>query len=204
VSDRLKRKKMNLRTVKIISLIVTVIGVAGAMQGSTFTWIGNQQDYAPAQPINFSHRVHAGDNQIACLYCHSSAEKSKVAGVPAASVCLNCHTQILKDSPEIQKVTQAIAENKPIEWVKVHDLPDHVAFNHSRHVAAGVKCQQCHGPVETMDRVTQTETLSMGMCVSCHRTHRVVTLDAAGRPAVSKEQTQTRLLASTDCSVCHY
>lgn len=195
---------MHLRTVKIISLIITVIGVTAAMQGSTFSWLGNQQDYTPVQPINFSHRVHAGDNQIACLYCHASAEKSKVAGVPAASICLNCHSQIRKDSPEIQKITQAMAENKPIAWVKVHDLPDHVAFNHSRHVAAGVKCQQCHGPVETMDRITQIETLSMGMCVGCHRTHRVVTLDATGHPTVSQEQAQTRLQASTDCSVCHH
>ena len=195
---------MNLRNVKILSLIITIIGVAVALQGASFTWPGNQQGFAPAQPINFSHRVHAGDHQIACLYCHSGAEKSQVAGIPAASVCLNCHSQIRKDSPEIQKLAQAVAADKPIAWIKVHDLPDHVAFNHSRHVAAGVKCQQCHGPIETMDRVAQFETLSMGMCVGCHRTHRVVTLDAMGRPAVSQEQAQTRLQASTDCAVCHH
>jgi len=195
---------MSLRTAKMISLLVTLIGVAVAWQGSIFRGLGNQQGYQPAQPINFSHKVHAGDNQIQCLYCHSSADKSAVAGIPAASTCMNCHTKILKDSPEIQKIATALAQNKPIEWVKVNDLPDHVSFNHSRHVTAGLKCQQCHGPVETMDRVEQFDALSMGMCVSCHRTHREVTLDVNGRPTVTKETTPKKLMASTDCSVCHH
>src|SRR5574341_976348 len=194
---------MSLRTATMISLVVTVIGVAVVWQGSMFRGLGNQQGYQPAQPINFSHKVHAGDNQIQCLYCHSAADKSKVAGIPAAATCMNCHSQTRKDSPEVQKVARAVAESRPVEWVRIHDLPDHVAFNHSRHVAAQIKCQQCHGPVETMDRVAQFETLSMGMCINCHRTHRIVTLDAAGRPQVSREATQARLLASTDCAVCH-
>ena len=195
---------MSLRTAKIISLLVTLIGVAVVWQGSTFRGFGNQQGYQPAQPINFSHKVHAGDNQIQCLYCHSSADKSRVAGIPAASTCMNCHTKILNNSAEIQKIASALAANKPIEWVKVNDLPDHVAFNPSRHVTAGLKCQQCHGPVETVDRVEQFDTLSMGMCVACHRTHREVTLDENGRATVTKEATPKRLMASTDCSVCHH
>jgi hypothetical protein len=195
---------MSLRTARIVSLIVTVIGAGIMLQGATFSWLGNQQGYEPVQPINFSHKVHAGDNQISCLYCHSGAEKSKVAGIPAASTCMNCHSQIRKDSPEIQKVATAITENKPIEWVRVHRLPDHAYFEHSRHVSAGIKCQQCHGPVETMDRVSQFETLSMGMCVSCHRTHREVTLDDSGKPIISWEASPKRLMASTDCSVCHH
>src|SRR5215467_15471207 len=124
---------MSLRTAKIISLVVTVIGVAVVWQGSMFRGLGNQQGYQPAQPINFSHKIHAGDNQIQCLYCHSSADKSKVAGIPAASTCMNCHSQIKKDSPEIQKISQALAANKPIEWIRVHSLPDHARFDHSRH-----------------------------------------------------------------------
>lgn len=195
---------MSLRTATIVSLIVTLIGVAVVYQGSNFRGLGNQQGYQPAQPINFSHKVHAGDNQIQCLYCHSWADKSKVAGIPAASTCMNCHTKILPNSPEIQKIAMALAQNHPIEWVKVNDLPDHVAFNHSRHVTAGVKCQTCHGAVETMDRVEQFDALSMGMCVACHRTHREVTLDENGRPTVTKETTPKRLMASTDCSVCHH
>ena len=195
---------MSLRTATTISLVITAIGVAVIWQGSMFRGLGNQQGYQPAQPIKFSHKVHAGDNQIQCLYFHSSADKSKVAGLPAASICMNCHTQILKDSPEIQKVAAALQQSKPIEWIKVNDLPDHVAFNHSRHVTAGVRCQVCHGPVENEDRVSQADPLSMGMCVTCHRTHREVTLDETGRPIVSKEMTPKRLMASTDCSVCHH
>ncbi len=195
---------MSLRTAKIISLLVTVTGAVALWQGATFTSLGSQQGYQPAQPIDFSHKVHAGDNQIACLYCHSAAERSKVAGIPAASTCMNCHTQILKDSPEIQKITRALASNTPIEWVRIHRLPDHAAFDHSRHVSAGIKCQQCHGPVETMERVQQFDTLSMGMCVTCHRTHRAVTLDENGKPVITSEATPKRLMASTDCSVCHH
>ena len=109
-----------------------------------------------------------------------------------------------KDSPEISKNSARPSQNKPIEWIKVNDLPDHVAFNHSRHVTAGLRCQSCHGPIETEDRVSQADTLSMGMCVTCHRTHREVTLDENGRAIVSKEATPKRLMASTDCSVCHH
>ena len=195
---------MSLRTAKIISLLVTITGAIILWQGSTFSWIGNQQGYQPVQPINFSHKLHAGDNQISCHYCHTAAEKSKVAGIPAASTCMNCHKRILKDSPEVQKIAQAVEENKPIEWVKVNDLPDHAVFNHSRHVSAGLNCQQCHGAVETMDRVSQFKPLSMGDCVSCHRTHREVTLDESGRPVVTKEAGVKKLMASTDCSVCHH
>lgn len=195
---------MSLRTAKIISLLITVIGLGVVWQGSIFRGLGNQQGYQPAQPINFSHKVHAGDNQIQCLYCHSSADKSAVAGIPAATTCMNCHKQVLKDSPEIQKIVVALQQNKPIQWIKVNDLPDHVRFNHSRHVTAGVKCQVCHGPIETEDRVSQADALSMGMCVTCHRTHREVTLDENGRPHVAKEATPKRLMASTDCSVCHH
>jgi hypothetical protein len=195
---------MSLRTAKITSLLGTIIGAIVLWQGSTFSSLGNQQGYEPVQPINFSHKLHAGDNQIACLYCHTGADKSKVAGIPAASTCMNCHRRILKDSPEIQKIARALEENKPIEWVKVNDLPDHAVFNHSRHVVAGLQCQQCHGAVETMDRVSQADPLLMGNCVACHRTHREVTLDEAGRPVVTKEATAKKLMASTDCSVCHH
>jgi hypothetical protein len=195
---------MTLTTAKIVSLVVTVVGAIVLLQGASFSWLNNHEGYEPAQPINFSHRVHAGDNKISCLYCHSAADKSRVAGIPAASTCMNCHSQILKDSPEVRKIADAINNNQPIEWVRVHDLPDHAVFNHSRHVVAGVKCQQCHGPVETMERVAQFDSLLMGNCVSCHRTHREVTIDAEGKPVIAKEETPKRLMASTDCAVCHH
>lgn len=195
---------MNLRTLKILSILITVIGAVFVWQTSTFSVFGDQFGYEPIQPINFSHKLHAGDNKISCLYCHSSADKSKVAGVPSASLCMNCHTKILPDSPEIQKIATALNENKPIEWVKVNDLPDLATFNHSRHVTSGINCQACHGPIETMERVSQQNAFTMGDCVSCHRSHREVTLDETGRPQISRENTPKRLMASTDCSVCHH
>jgi len=195
---------MSLRTAAIVSVMLTIIGAAVLLRGATFNLPGNQQGYAPAQPVNFSHRLHAGDNKIPCLYCHSSAEKSSVAGVPAVSTCMNCHSQIRKDSPEIQKLAVAQAENRPIQWTRIHSLPNYVRFNHSRHVSVGVNCSDCHGQVETMDRVAQFQTLSMGMCINCHRTHRQITVNEFGKPVISDEAARARLQASTDCSVCHY
>ncbi len=183
---------MNLRTGVIFSAVSTVLAVAIYFPTLTFRQPSNQQGYAPIQPINFSHKIHAGDNKIPCLYCHFGAEKSAVAGIPPANVCMNCHSEVLKQSPEVQKIAHAIQSHQPIVWIKVHNLPRFVAFNHSRHVSVGVPCQTCHGPVETMDRVAQVQDLSMGWCVNCHRTYRASTI--AGKT----------VQASTDCVVCHH
>ena len=130
---------------------------------------GTRQGYEPAQPIAYSHALHAGERKIDCQYCHFGAEKSRHAGVPPTSVCMGCHKQVRPDSPEVKKIAAAYSAGKSIEWVKVHRLADFVYFNHSRHVAANVACQTCHGPVETMTRVRQVETMSMGWCLDCHR-----------------------------------
>lgn len=192
---------------------------------------GNQQDYQPTQPIRFSHRLHAGDLEIGCLYCHSGAERSRDAGVPAASVCMNCHKFVtaafgsiraeddgaqkeksetrLIVSPEVQKLYDAVgfvpkqpsaspvaavarSAQKPIAWNKVYTLPDYVRFDHRPHVHAGVACQTCHGPVETMERVSQVPDLSMGWCINCHRN---ATANGVNGKAVK---------ATLDCSACHY
>jgi hypothetical protein len=186
---------------------------------------GNQQGYEPVQPIAFSHRLHAGELQVSCLYCHFDAESSRHAGIPPENVCMNCHRfvtaplgaihaedeQAKKEgrkpqrivSPEIQKIYDALAldanlnrdpskTQTPIAWVKVHNLPDFAYFDHRAHVNAGVACQQCHGPVETMERVQQAQPLTMGWCVNCHRT--ATANGVAGKP----------VNASTDCSTCHY
>lgn len=131
--------------------------------------VNNQQGYMPEQPVAFSHAVHAGQYELDCQYCHVGAEQSRHAGVPASSVCMNCHTQVKKDSPEVQKVVDAVAANRPIEWVRIHRLPDHAYFNHASHVTAGLKCQTCHGPVQEMVRVEQAEPMTMGWCLDCHR-----------------------------------
>ncbi|MDO8681366.1 MAG: cytochrome c3 family protein [Acidobacteriota bacterium] len=214
--------------------IVTIVLLVGAVLGATLLATrlgairipGNHQGYEPAQPMAFSHRLHAGELQVQCLYCHSGAEKSRHAGIPAVGTCVNCHRFVtapfgsvreeddvakkenrkprLIVSPELRKLYDALAVNPdgmqpiagrqpaPIRWTKIHNVPDFVYFDHRGHVASGVTCQQCHGPVETMERVRQVETLSMGWCVNCHR--QVNQTGVAGRS----------VYASIDCVTCHY
>ncbi|MBN2173889.1 MAG: c-type cytochrome [Bacteroidales bacterium] len=136
--------------------------------------LGRQEGYSPDQPVWFSHKVHAGQNHIDCLYCHSTAMESKSAGIPGINVCMNCHNVVksgkITGTEEIAKVVEAWNTGKPIEWVRVHNLPDHVFFSHAQHVNAGKRqCQECHGPVEKMDRIVQVENLGMGWCIHCHR-----------------------------------
>ncbi|WP_034256777.1 c-type cytochrome [Adhaeribacter aquaticus] len=132
--------------------------------------VGLSQGYQPRQPIAFSHKLHAGEHQINCNYCHTSVYKSASANIPSANICMNCHSQIKKDSPEIQKIYSAIEKNKPIEWVRVHNLPDFSYFNHSQHTkVGGIECQTCHGPIESMNVVYQYSPLTMGWCINCHR-----------------------------------
>ncbi len=155
------------------------------------TEVAVQQGYAPEQPIKYSHKLHAGELQIDCKYCHSTAEKSKQASVPSLNTCMNCHKAVqLRDkyngevSPEIKKLYAAMdydAETakygdnpKPIRWIRIHNLPDHAFFNHSMHVkGAGLACQQCHGPIQEMEVVQQYSTLQMGWCINCHRERQI-------------------------------
>jgi len=122
----------------------------------------------PVQPIEFSHKIHAGDNQVPCMYCHIYAERSRHSGVPNVKKCMGCHVIIKTDSPEIKKLTKYWNDKEPIPWEKVHDLPDYVYFPHKRHVRAGVDCQNCHGDVASMSRVTRVSSLKMGWCLTCH------------------------------------
>lgn len=159
----------------------------------------NNQGYAPQQPIEYSHAVHAGAMKIPCQYCHYGAERGRYAGIPPANVCLNCHEVVKKDSPEVQKVEAAVASGKPIEWVRVHRVPDHVYFNHSVHVGpnANVACQSCHGPIEEMGRVEQWAPLTMGWCIQCHR-------DNSPPPPGHPVGAPVRASPLTDCAVCHH
>lgn len=126
---------------------------------------------APRQPIAFSHKVHAGDNKIGCTLCHAYALHSPIAGVPSMARCNGCHKFVARDQPEVKKVEDAVEANTAIPWVRVHRVPDHVFFTHERHINAGLKCQECHGPVETMDVVRQVAPLTMGWCLDCHKRH---------------------------------
>ena len=121
------------------------------------------------QPVQFSHKHHTGDDGIDCRYCHTSVEVSNTAGMPPTKTCMNCHSQIWSDSPYLEPVRASWRENKPIEWTRVHDLPDYVYFNHSIHVAKGVGCSTCHGRVDEMPLVYQAASLQMEWCLECHR-----------------------------------
>jgi hypothetical protein len=125
--------------------------------------------YAPTQPIPFSHQKHAGQLGIDCRYCHYTIENAAHAAIPSTETCMNCHKVIKTDSPHIVKLRQAYEQNKPIEWVQVHKLPDYVYFDHSAHLRAGVSCVSCHGRVDEMSVVHQVEPLSMSWCLECHR-----------------------------------
>ena len=121
------------------------------------------------QPVQFSHKHHVGDDGIDCRYCHTAVETSSSAGMPPTQTCMNCHSQIWSDSPYLEPVRASFRENKPIEWTKVHDLPEYVYFNHSIHVSKGVGCSSCHGDIANMPAVYQENTLQMEWCVACHR-----------------------------------
>ena len=125
--------------------------------------------YRPQQPVPFSHSVHAGDLQISCQYCHAGVEISGHSPIPSTQTCMNCHTIVKGESPQLQVVRDSYESGQPIEWVRIHKLPDYVHFNHSRHIRAQIDCKSCHGPVETMGVVSQFKPLTMGWCLDCHR-----------------------------------
>jgi hypothetical protein len=189
----------------LIILFGLAIAVVAVVTGVTRLFrMGMQQGYAPAQPIAFSHKLHAGDNKVPCLYCHYGARSSRHAGIPSSSVCMNCHGLLEKQTVGIELFKEAAQLDRPlVAWVKVHNLPDFVYFNHSRHVLSGVACQSCHGEVEKMQRIEQVTPLTMGWCLTCHREHAGVptsTLERAARRFSEVPKPATGL----DCASCHY
>lgn len=177
-----------------IGILLLTFTVCGAFVIKQFRGLGFNTGYAPTQPeIQYSHKLHAGDYKIPCMYCHFAADKGRHAGIPPMELCLNCHSQIQTENPQIQKLAKAVEEGKTIEWTKVHHLPDFVYFNHSQHVRVGkLKCQECHGAVETMEVLKQEKTLAMGWCLDCHRKKEIAA------PADHKSA------SGGDCSKCHY
>jgi mono/diheme cytochrome c family protein len=168
---------IRVRFVHIIVLLVSVFVVVEIVVVEAKA-LGRQAGYSPDQPVWFSHKVHAGQNKIDCLYCHHTAETSKSAGIPSTQLCMNCHNVVksgtVTGEVEIAKVLDSWESGKPIEWIRVHNLPDHVWFSHAQHVNVGNRdCQECHGPVEKMDRIVQVHDFSMGWCLDCHRTEEV-------------------------------
>src|SRR5882757_1172462 len=128
-----------------------------------------RQNISRGQPVQFSHKHHVGDDGIDCRYCHQTVETTASAGMPSTQTCMNCHSQLWADSPYLEPVRASFRDNKPIEWERVHDLPEYAYFNHSIHIAKGVGCSTCHGQIDNMPAVFQENTLQMEWCIECHR-----------------------------------
>jgi|TARA_B110000037_G_scaffold153988_1_gene173744 mono/diheme cytochrome c family protein len=221
----------------LVSAIMFLLVSAYFMYGF-FMQLGVDQGYAPVQPIHYSHKIHAGANKIDCNYCHSSARKSKFSGIPSLNVCMNCHKNISEYNgeedlvngytkefynKEIAKLYDAVGwddakqsytgEEKPVKWVRIHNLPDFVYFNHSQHVTvAGIDCQKCHGPVEEMEIMEQYSSLTMGWCIDCHRETNVDLENNEYYEKIheelSKKYNVDKLtiaeLGGLECGKCHY
>lgn len=225
---------------KVLATIFVLLIGAYFVFGTLFK-VGVNEGYTPLQEIAFSHKIHAGDNKIDCQYCHSSAKHSKTSGIPSVNVCMNCHkniSEVAEDTKvewdgmtygkaeldkEIAKIYDAAGwdadaleytgNTKPIKWVRVHNLPDFVYFNHSQHVTVGgLKCQKCHGPVEEMDEMRQFSPLTMGWCIDCHKETKV---DLKGNEYYEKihkelakkynvDQVTIAQLGGKECGKCHY
>jgi mono/diheme cytochrome c family protein len=193
----------------IITLAILLLGKA-TIDG--LYGIGIHQGYAPTQPIAFSHKLHAGDYKIDCNYCHTGAYKGKGANIPSANICMNCHNTIKQGSPEIQKIYRAIEKDEPIQWVRVHNLPDFAYFNHSQHTKVGaVECATCHGEVATMEVMQQRSSLTMGWCIDCHRKTNVNSEGNAYYDKLlavhkknNKGDMKVKDIGGLECSQCHY
>lgn len=190
----------------VVGLLVTALASTGC-RGWWFWTPGDTVDnvgYHPSQPIAFSHKNHAGDRKIPCQYCHSSARRSASAGIPSSNTCMGCHKFAATEHEGIKYLTEKYKKNEPIEWTKVHDLPDFVRFTHARHVQSGLACQECHGKVEEMDTASQGAPLQMGWCVSCHQ-QKGVALDQKGVASDNPHKSgHTETRANLDCQTCHY
>ena len=202
----------NKALIGIVAAIVTSVVTKGAID--SLYEIGVQQGYAPTQPIKYSHKVHAGDYKIDCNYCHTGVRKSKNANIPSPNICMNCHSSINKGATtgteEIEKIYAAVENDTPIEWVRVHNLPDLAYFNHSQHVEVGkVECQTCHGPIEEMEVVKQYANLTMGWCINCHRDTPLNTKGNAYYDKLvaiheGKGEFTVAENGGLDCAKCHY
>ena len=225
-SSALSWVRINPAFIIFFSIILVFSGMKGCW--NSLSTIGVSQNYQPEQPIAFSHKIHAGEHGIDCNYCHHTARSSKHAGIPSVNVCMNCHTYInegtITGKTEINKIYEAVGfdpstrtyipnyEQKPVEWIRIHNLPDLAYFNHAQHVnAGGVECQTCHGPVEEMEEVYQYSKLTMGWCINCHRETEVDTdnpyyhdLHENWLDKYHGEDVTVDMIGGRECAKCHY
>jgi hypothetical protein len=204
-----------------ISMVLAVVAAGGAFLG--YTQIARSSYLTgryveTQQPVQFSHKHHVGDDGIDCRYCHQTVETTASAGMPSTQLCMNCHSQIWADSPYLEPVRASYRDNKPIEWERVHDLPEFAYFDHSIHIAKGVGCSTCHGQIDNMPAVFQENTLQMEWCLACHREPekfirpksevfnmdwQVNDLDDAERAKLKVDYKIRSKEMMTSCSTCH-
>jgi len=217
--------KKILKNKKLVFFILVCGTIAMGSWGWVTLWNTNvHTGYQPVQPIKYSHELHAGTMKIDCQYCHSGAYKSKNASIPSLNVCMNCHKVVKTESPEIHKIYDALGYDpktqkydstaaKPIQWVRIHNLPDLAYFNHSQHVkVGGIKCQACHGPVQEMKEVYQYSPLTMKWCIQCHKRTEVNgkgnayydSILAAHDKIKKGEKVTAAVLGGIECGKCHY
>jgi hypothetical protein len=201
-------------------IIVGVVLVSTGVTAGVWYYFTNKYTnvgFMPVQPVAFSHSIHADQLGMDCRYCHNAVEKSWYSNIPASSVCMNCHNQVLKDDPKLALVRESFASGKPIHWIQIHKLPDYVYFNHSVHVNRGVSCVECHGQINHMDEVYQAKPLSMSFCLDCHRDPAAhlrkpeLITDLDWKPASPEQQRadgqklmdQWHTESMQNCSACH-
>jgi hypothetical protein len=200
-------------------LVLAALLIIGAGGIGFFWYYGSPKytdvGYQPKQPVDYNHKVHAGDLGLDCRYCHTAVEMSASASVPPTQTCMNCHTLVKPESEKLLAVRESWMTGKAIEWIRVHDLPDYAYFNHSAHLRAGVGCASCHGNVAIMEKVTLAEPLSMGWCLECHRNpenhlrpYSEITNMQWSPPENQRELAQKmiqekKINPSEDCSTCH-
>ena len=201
---------------------LTLMGsLAGGVFAILFIWYYFSPEYtdvgyAPEQPVEYSHRLHAGQLGISCQYCHTNVKDAAHSNVPATQTCMNCHSQVRTDSPKLLPVRESWATGESIEWIKVHKLPDYAQFSHAVHTNNGVGCESCHGRIDQMEVVFQSEPLSMGWCFECHRNpeqflrpNSEIATMGFDYPDDFVQQNLKRIEAEniqppTNCSACHY
>lgn len=209
------RSTNTLSRVTIFGAVFIVAGLLGALYMIDRSSYVTREGIAREQPVPFSHRRHVAGNGIDCRYCHTSVEESSFAGIPPTKTCMNCHSEIWKDSPMLEPVRTSFETGKPLEWTRVHDLPDFVYFNHSVHVKKGIGCTTCHGPIDEMALTWQAESLQMEWCLSCHRQPekfvrpREFVFRTDWEPPADQLEQGRRLVeeydirSMTSCSTCH-
>jgi len=216
--DLLVTKKIRYKAVHVLILLLG-IGYQLTVIVEEATDLGRSQNYRPDQPIKFSHQIHAGNNKIDCLYCHSNADEGKSAGIPSAGLCMNCHMVVRNGTNsgqfEIAKVVGHFENSSDIEWVRIHNLPDHVFFSHAQHVkVGGLDCTECHGQVNEMHILKQQNDLSMGWCLDCHKKTNVKFLENGYYDTFQalhkdlelgvRDSIQAADIGANDCMKCHH